>query len=223
MAFLKQLLKYLITRTYRPVLVKYLSKTRTYVYKNITLVIPREVFHPGFFFSTRLLLRYVSFQHLNQKTLLELGAGSGLISIYAARKGSRVTASDINPVAIAFLEKNSQCNGVHFRILHSDLFDQIPLQAYDVMVINPPYYKKKPVSYADYAWFCGENGEYFERLFRGLKDYMHENSVVLMVLCEGCDLEMVHGFAQENGFRLDCLYQKQNILEKNFIFKIKFA
>src|SRR6516225_3937071 len=156
MVFLKQLLKYLITRTYRPVLVKYLSKTRTYVYKNITLVIPKEVFHPGFFFSTKLLLRYVSFQHLNQKTLLELGAGSGLISIYAARKGSRVTASDINPVAIAFLEKNSQCNGVHFRILHSDLFDQIPLQAYDVMVINPPYYKKKPVSYADYAWFCGE-------------------------------------------------------------------
>ena len=51
------------------------------------------------------------------------------------------------------------------RIIHSDLFDNIPLEAFDIIAINPPYYKKDPHAPAEYAWFCGKKGEYFERLF----------------------------------------------------------
>ena len=40
---------------------------------------------------------------LHGKIFLELGAGNGLISIYAAKKGAKVTATDINPVAVEFL------------------------------------------------------------------------------------------------------------------------
>ena len=217
---MKKTIKYLTTRLYKPLLVKYLSATRTYTYKGIRLVIPPAVFHPGFFFSTRLLLRYVASLPLQNKLFLEPGAGSGLISLYAARKGAIVTATDINPVAISNLEGNLHINRLHIDIIQSDLFTQIPQQAFDIIAINPPYYKKQPRTAAEYAWYCGERGEYFEHLFTGLRNYIHEQSVVLMVLCDGCDIQMIKNIADQHGFTLNCVQTKKNWVEINYIFEI---
>ena len=76
--------------------------------KTLNWKYPPEVFHPGFFFSTRLLLKLYQTIAIAGKSFLEPGCGSGLISIYAAKKGAIVTATDINPVAIEFLKKNSR-------------------------------------------------------------------------------------------------------------------
>jgi release factor glutamine methyltransferase len=217
---LAQTFKYLTTRLYKPLLVKYLSATRIYTCKGIRLVIPPAVFHPGFFFSTRLLLRYIATLPLKDKTFLELGAGSGLIALYAAREGAQVTASDINQVAIHSLEMNSRSNRISLTVIHSDLFTNIPLQRFDMIAINPPYYKKKPKTPADYAWYCGEQGEYFQQLFSNLQWYMHSQSIVLMVLSDGCDLEMIVKMALDNGFKLTCVFEKKNWIEVDFIFKV---
>lgn len=112
-----------------------------YRYGNIRLEIPPQVFHPGFFFSTGLLLRYILTLPLQGKRFLELGAGSGLISIQAAKKGAIVTATDINPVAIDCLRRNCDQNNVTAEIILSDLFAVIPEQPFDIIAINPPYYK----------------------------------------------------------------------------------
>jgi len=218
---MRTVLKHIVTNTYKPLLVKYLSRTRTYRYDGITLDIPPQVFHPGFFFSTNMLLQYIAGMDLKEKKLLELGAGSGLISMRSFQKGAHVTATDINPVAIEFLQKNSERNETILTIIQSDLFKDIPGQLFDVIIINPPYYKKEPESLIDYAWYCGENGEYFSRLFYQLGAYMHINTLVLMSLCEGCDREMIKNAAVSNHFTMRCVQTKQNILEKNFIYKIE--
>ena len=217
---MNKLVKYIVERTYRPLLVKYLSKTRIYCYKDIILEIPSEVFHPGFFFSTRLLLRYISKEALPGKEFLELGAGSGLLSIYAAKKNAVVTATDINPVAVKYLHRNAEKNEVAMDIIHSDLFENVPDKKFDMVVINPPYYKKDPVSNLDHAWYCGENGEFFQRLFNELGGYIHDTSNIIMVLCDGCDLQMIREIASRNSFGLQCVYTKTTWLEKNYIFKI---
>src|SRR4029079_10565830 len=105
-------LKHIVAHTYKPLLVKYLSKTRVYRYKDIRLSIAPGVFHPGFFFSTQLLLQYISKLPLQGKRFLELGCGSGLISIAAAKMGAMVTATDINPLATEYLKENSRRNNV---------------------------------------------------------------------------------------------------------------
>jgi release factor glutamine methyltransferase len=150
-------LKHIVARTYKPLLVKYLSKERRYRYKDIRLDVPPEVFHPGFFFSTKLLLQYIGKIDLGKKTFLELGCGSGLIAITAAKKSAIVTATDINPVAVAALKTNSAKNNVAIEIIESDLFNDIPKRSFDTIIINPPYYKKQPANAKDYAWCCGEN------------------------------------------------------------------
>ncbi|HEX2684591.1 MAG TPA: methyltransferase [Ferruginibacter sp.] len=213
-------IKHIVARTYKPLLVRYLSKTRSYRYKDIMLEIPPGVFHPGFFFSTQLLLQYISNMPLNAKHFLELGCGSGLISLVAAKNGAIVTASDINPLAIDSLKNNSRQNKIKLEIIGSDLFENLTGK-YDVIAINPPYYKQDPVTYGDHAWFCGSHGEYFSRLFASLDKHIHNDSEVLMVLFDGCDLEMIKDFAITNHFRLNCVYSKQNMLEKNFIYKIE--
>jgi len=152
---------------------------------------------------------------------MELGCGSGLISMVVAEKGATVTATDINPLALGFIKKNCLHNNLQLKTFQSDLFNDIPEKEYDIIAINPPYYKKNPVTLRDYAWFCGENGEYFERLFTSLHSYMHADTEVLMVLFDGCDMDMIHEFAAANNFLLTCVQSKQNILEKNFIFKIE--
>jgi tRNA/tmRNA/rRNA uracil-C5-methylase (TrmA/RlmC/RlmD family) len=113
----KNAIKYLTTRVYKPLLVKYLSATRTYTCKGITLVIPPQVFHQAFFFSTRALIRFITRMPLQQVNLLELGAGSGLLSMIAAKKGANVIATDINPVAIEYLHTNSARNQVKVQVM----------------------------------------------------------------------------------------------------------
>ena len=217
---MRKALKHIIAYTYRPVLARYLTKKRIYRYKNIILEIPPGVFHPGFFFSTQLLLQCIAGFTLQGVKILELGAGSGLISIFAAKKGAKVTATDINPVAVEFLKKNCEKNRVEFEIIQSDLFGDIPSQQFHIIAINPPFYKKKQETINDFAWYCGENGEYFQKLFNGLRGYIYHNSIVLMVLSEECDINMIERIASGKGFALQKIITKKAIWEYLYIYKV---
>ena len=218
---MKTAIKNIVALTYKPFLEKYLSKKRKFTLGNIKLEIPPEVFHPGFFTSTQFLLQSVKKLSVRGKTFLELGAGNGLISIYAAKQDAKVTATDINPVAVEYLRINSSQNKTLINVILSDLFENISPQAFDIIAINPPYYKKDPQTLIDHAWYCGENGEFFFDLFNQLPAYIHRKSEVIMVLCEGCDMKMIEGAARQNGFKLNCVETKQGLIEKNFIYKIE--
>jgi release factor glutamine methyltransferase len=218
---MRNAVKYIVGSTWQPLLVKYLSKTRGYHYKDIYLQIPASVFHPGFFFSTHLLLNQLKNLSLDNKKFLEPGAGSGFLSVYAAKQGAKVTATDINPVAVKCIKENSLRNNVRINVIESDVFDNLSPQPFDIIAINPPYYKKDAESHADYAWNCGQNGEYFFKFFTQLKNYIHPATIILMVLCDSCDANMIESIARESGFIMKTIFVKQNILETNFIYSIE--
>lgn len=205
---------------YKPLLVKYLSKERRYRYAGTKLVIPPEVFHPGFFFSTRLLLKYLEKIPLRDISLLEPGAGSGLISITAAKAGAIVTATDINPAAIRCLISNASANNVALTVIESDLFTAVPPQVFDMIVINPPYYFRQPASHKERAWFCGENGEYFRQLFAQIGNYAGEKTVILMILCEDSERERIKAIAAAAGWHLACVQVSRNLIERNYIYRV---
>lgn len=218
---MRTLLKYLLSRTYQPLLVQYLSRPRTYRSHGIRLVIAPTVFHPGFFHSTHILLNYLKTFNLPGKKVLELGAGSGLLSIYAAKKKAIVTASDINPAAIHYLLRNSRQNQVRMEVLHSDLFRKMGNTRFDLIIVNPPYYKKDPGNMRDHAWYCGQDGNYFKNFFSGLGAHTKKDTEVIMVLCENCDLEMIFSMARDAGYEMKCVRTVRTFIEKNFIYHIK--
>jgi release factor glutamine methyltransferase len=216
----KNVLKSLAFRILYPMSEKYLSKERSYNYNGTTVTVFPGVFHPGFFYSTKLLLKYIENLELQKKYVLELGAGTGLISIFAANKGGYVTASDISLTAVYNIEKNVKMTNANVEVVHSDLFDDIPSRRYDYIIINPPYYKKTPSSEKEFAWFGGDDFQYFRKLFGQLRNNLYENTNVIMVLSDEADLVMINSIAEEFNFRMKEIMHKKTWGENHFIFSI---
>jgi release factor glutamine methyltransferase len=177
------------------------------------------VFSPKNTISTKVFLDYISDLDLQQKTILELGCGSGIISLFSASKGAVVTSSDINKVALQSLEKVSNNQHLNINCVYSDLFSDIETINFDYIFINPPYYPKTPKNIEEQAWFCGENFDFFKVLFSQLK--IRSSKHTLMILSNDCDLEKIHQIASENDCKLTPVFEKKLVTEKNFIFKLQ--
>jgi release factor glutamine methyltransferase len=80
---------------------------------------------------------------LEAPSILDLCTGSGCVAITLARNvgNSQVTATDLNPDAIALTLENAALHGVDLRCLEGDLFEALPPDAklFDIIVSNPPY------------------------------------------------------------------------------------
>ncbi|HMG92083.1 MAG TPA: methyltransferase [Chryseolinea sp.] len=219
---MRRILKRIVSPILIPIVRWYLRKERKFVYNGITTHIFPGVFHPGFFHSTKFILRYLAGKDLAGKSFLELGCGSGLVSIVAARAGSHVTSSDLSLRALENTKHNAKLNNVFLKIVYSDLFDGIDKTQFDWIVINPPYYARKPESEQDLAWYCGENFEYFRKLFASLNAYTHPASQVIMVLTKGADVNTIEGIAKEYTFELELLKENPVFFdEMDFLFRIK--
>lgn len=179
------------------------------------------VFHPVYFFSTQILVDYLSKQDLTGKSLLELGAGSGMISCFAASKGAVVTATDINPTAVQGVRENAKANEVSVQCIQTDLLEGLDPNQFDWIIINPPYYRKNPGNVAEKAFFCGENLDYFLRLFKDLGQRWNGLSTGIMILSEDCELQAIEAIAGNNGVRLQLIRTITKFGEVNFIYQLK--
>jgi release factor glutamine methyltransferase len=198
----------------------YLSQDRKVKVGDISLKIPVGVFHPTLFLSTLFLLEFIDSQLIEKLKALELGAGSGLLSIAMAKRGAMVTASDISEKACAAVQENGSVNRVSIEVIHSDLFDDFEERKFDIIVINPPYYPRNPQNEAEKAWFCGENFEYFRKLFAQLADFLSENGAAIMVLSEDCAMDEIGRLAREEGYHWKQIAQKKRGGELNYLFEI---
>jgi release factor glutamine methyltransferase len=198
----------------------YYSKPRHFAYDTINIKIHPDVFPPQLTFSTKILLDFIQDFDLQNKTLLELGCGSGIISLLATKKGAQVTASDINQTALDFLVSNAEKNHLKLRTVYSDLFQNIQNQSFDYIIINPPYYPKAAKSIKEQAWFCGENFEYFEKLFGQLPNFLSVETNCIMILSQDCDIEKIKAIAKKNALAFKLVLERKDWVETNYIFKI---
>lgn len=205
---------------YKPYVRWRISKTTLYKYNDLLLEIPPGVFHPKYFYSTQYLLKHIESLDLTGKSFLEPGCGSGLISLVAAQKGANVTAFDINPSVVSALSDNAKRNKLQIEILESNLFDNISNTRFDIVAINPPYYKKNPTSDSEKAWYHGENYEYYKKLFAQIPAYISSHSLVVIVLSEDCDLKTIQCIAQENKFVLNTIDKKKFSWEYQILFRL---
>ena len=216
---MKAIIKRIISPLLQKASAKYLTKPRRYTYRSVSVWVAPTVFPPFLTISTKLLLQFIETLPLQNKKLLELGCGCGIISIIAAKNGAIVTAVDINQTALGALAENASENQVSVEILCSDLFENLQKHLFDYIVINPPYYPKQPQSMAEQAWFCGENFEYFEKLFAQVASLI-TRSQTYMILSEDCDLSRISAIARGNGIGLELIQEKKVLTETNFIFQM---
>jgi len=218
---MRKIIRTLMHWFYRPLLQRYLRKGRSFRYQGLRLSIPAGVFHPGFFGSTKVMARFLQQQNLGGQALLELGCGSGLLSLIAARQGADVTAVDVNPKAVACCRDNAAGNGLPLRACQSDLFGSLPPRPYDAVFSNPPYFEGAPDSAAAAAWYCGESFSFFRRLFERLPEYTHPESRVWLILSESCDLQAIGAVALQHRYALSPIYQAYSLFEGFILFEAK--
>ncbi len=106
----------------------------------IKLVIPVSVYAP----QEDSFLLATAVKRFARGRMLDVGTGSGIQAIVAAKKKSvmQVVATDVSQEALACAKKNAVANGVGARIyfLESSLFAKIKRGIkFDTIVFNPPY------------------------------------------------------------------------------------
>ncbi|MGC5365597.1 DUF7059 domain-containing protein [Streptomyces sp. DT24] len=71
---------------------------------------------------------------------LDLGTGSGIQALHAAQHATRVTATDLNPRALAFTRLTLALSGAATADLREgSLFEPVGSETYDLIVSNPPF------------------------------------------------------------------------------------
>ncbi len=78
-------------------------------------------------------------------TVLEIGCGSGALSIVLAKRGAKVTASDISPEACELTKENAAKNGTKLDVVCGDLFEPVKKKKFRMIVSNPPYIRSSEI------------------------------------------------------------------------------
>ena len=114
--------------------------------RRIHLTIPPTVYPPRE--DTDVLAQVLNdYPEPRGKNLLEIGCGSGALSLFSAQIGFSVTACDINPFAVASSRNSSEKNGLQIKVNEGGPGPQIDGnvnqwsgdESHDVIIWNLPY------------------------------------------------------------------------------------
>ncbi len=99
---------------------------------------PGMAFGTGTHESTRMCIELLENYVSKGNTLLDVGCGSGILSIIGAKLGcSRVLGIDPDPVAVKVAEENILINNVeHIVTVKKAVIEELEVQAFDVVVAN---------------------------------------------------------------------------------------
>ncbi|MFA5126480.1 MAG: methyltransferase [Patescibacteria group bacterium] len=154
--------------------------------KNINLVLKEDVFSPSIHGSSALA---ENIKVNRGESVLDLGTGTGILAILAAKLGGQVTAVDVLPKAVALAKINFKKNHVTIRLKHGNLFRPVIKNKYDVIIANIPQENLSPkiIKSVRKEIFIGMHGGKYgnEILLNVLKNapkHMHKLSRLYVVI-----------------------------------------
>ena len=129
---------------------------------------------------------------VENKTVLDVFSGSGIIGIYAALNGATsVHFIESNPRALTFILFNwiinmNNYNTCKFNIIRSNIFEEIKYKdtKYDLILANPPF-EPVPITMEGYYFthsFGGSDGQfYLEKFLNESHNYLNEKGYIVGV------------------------------------------
>lgn len=194
-----------VRRAIQPVVLKYwlnrrTQKTQITRVEGFELEVPPTVFHPRYFGSSAILGRFVSKLDLNGKLFLEMGCGSGLVALCAARQGARATAVDINPEAVRCTRENARRHNLMIDARESDLFSAIGSAKFDVIAWNPPFLPGTPRNPAEAAFYGGPQLDIIRRFASEVRQHLQPNGSIYTILSADIDIRAVEQFFGAQAF-----------------------
>ena len=186
------------------------------------LTVPPTVFHPRYFGTSRTLAQYVDSMSIDGKSFLEIGCGSGIIALHAARAGARVTAVDVNPAAVEATLQNAATNGLSVEALTSDLFEALNGRRFDVVAWNPPFFKGEPVNLTERSFFAGQNLETIARFASELPRHLSARGAACLIFSADADVPSIRQMFENHGMTFAVVRQHRwGIGETFFVVEIR--
>ncbi len=148
--------------------------------------------------------------------VLELGCGTGVLSIHCAKEGAEVTAVDVNPHAVECARRNAARCGLPVEVMHSNLYDKVEGR-FDLIAFNLPYLPVEEEGELEKAWSGGSSGvEPLERMLAGAEDYLAPGGRMAVVVSSLMNQEaldsLLSGWEVEVKGRLPLFFEELRVL-----------
>ena len=183
------------------------------------LVMP-SVFNPkvprtGEFFAAQIDSRLVS----RESEVLDMGTGSGICAVFAAKHARRVVAVDINPAAVRCAAINSLLNNMDRKVdvRHGDLFEPVGDEQFDLVLFNPPFLRGSPRDQRDGAW---RSSDVAERFAAGLGAHLKPAGAALVLLSTFGDGRVFLKEFHNRGFKIEVYAERRFVNERLTLFRL---
>jgi release factor glutamine methyltransferase len=198
------------------------SPTHTRV-AGLELAVLPTVFHPKIFLTSRFFAEFLQALDLAGKTVVEVGTGSGILSLSAAKAGAKsVVALDINPAAVETANMNAAKNGfTQVSALVSDLFAALPAdRKFDVIISSPPSFSGEPRDNADRAWHAGPGYRDILSLFEQAGLRLLPNGRMYVLLSSDTNLALMQDLMRAAGFSAKKVAQRSIWVEAFYLYEL---
>lgn len=189
------------------------------------LTIRPTVYDPRYGVAPPYFAKYIDGLDLKGKVVADLGTGSGILALAAARAGATsVVAVDINPVAAATAAENARANGYGNRVVTvaSNLFSALaPGPHFDVILVNPPFCAGEAWDMADRAWRAGPDYGDIAQLFEQASERLAPTGMVYLIISSKSDLRLLGELIRKAGFSAELVNQRFIVLETLLIFQLR--
>ena len=157
--------------------------------------------------------------------VLEIGVGSGYVSLVASQTAASIVGIDINPHAARLAKANARLNGVaNVEFIAGDLFSPIRGR-FNLILVNPPYLPEKGGTERDpieLAWDGGEDGmRLTERFINEVQDYLEPNGRVLMIQSSLSGYEETVRSLSGRGFQVKTLAEQKLFFETIYLIEAR--
>lgn len=196
---------------------KVLEKSKLEREKYTVMIMDKEfvvypnVFSPKYFRDTELFAE--NFPVNNNEEMLEIGSGTGIISIIAIEKGARkVVATDINSDAIKNSQENIEKYQMQDRIevRQGDVYSVIkPEEKFDTIFWNTPFGLTDEENIPDLEKSVYDPGyKSTEKFIRQARNHLKEKGRILIGFSSTLGkLDLIKKYCEESDFSLKLLYE----------------
>jgi methylase of polypeptide subunit release factors len=189
------------------------------------LAVRPTVFHPRYFITSEFFASIIGRLDLRGKRVADVGTGSGILALAAARAGAaNVTAIDINPNAALSTAENARANGLGDGVtaLCSDLLSALAPHAHlDVIISSPPSFPGEPRDLADRAWHAGPNYRDVASLFDQARMRLVPGGRVYILLSSDSDLNFFGTLLARAKFQARVVAERSILFESLIIYELR--